>query len=98
MKNTLSPYWFAMSNFFWTILSALSLLIPAFFLLSSLIKFANWVNLTFSWFNGGKGLDMSRYGGGNGNGKRPWALITGASDGIGAAFAKVITITILLFI
>jgi hypothetical protein len=61
-------------------------LIPVAFIVIFATKLLNWVYLTFVSSNGA--LDLNRYGG-NGRSKRAWALITGASDGIGAAFAKV---------
>ena len=69
-----------MMSFFWLILT----LIPTVFLFLFLFKLLFWLNLTL--FPGV--LDLSAYGG-SGRSKRAWALITGASDGIGAAFAKV---------
>lgn len=59
-------------------------LITTAFLFLFLVKLFFWLKLTL--FPGV--LDLSAYGG-SGRSKRTWALITGASDGIGAAFAKV---------
>jgi hypothetical protein len=59
-------------------------LIPIAFLSLFLFKLAFWLKLTLF----PAALDLSAYGG-SGRSKRTWALITGASDGIGAAFAKV---------
>lgn len=70
-----------------TIISLILTLIPSTFLLVFLLRLANWANLTFLSSKSGA-LDLSAYGG-SGRSKRAWALITGASDGIGAAFAKV---------
>lgn len=61
--------------------------LPATFLFLFLFKLANWLNLTL-FPSKSDSLDLSAYGG-NGRSKRAWALVTGASDGIGAAFAKV---------
>lgn len=61
-------------------------LIPTVFLVVFLARLLNWIYLTF--IASSKPLDLSAFGG-NGRSKRAWALITGASDGIGAAFAKV---------
>lgn len=63
-------------------------LVPAAFLLLFLVKVGNWLRLTLFTSKSSSALDLSAYGG-NGRSKRAWALITGASDGIGAAFAKV---------
>lgn len=64
-------------------------LIPSAFLLIFLYKLVNWIYLTL-WTP--KELDLSAYGSRPKNSARTpkaWALITGASDGIGASFAKV---------
>lgn len=75
----------------WTIISSLLCLIPSTFLLVFLIKLSNWIYLTVV---PSKDFDLSAYGGskvveGPMRSPKVWALITGASDGIGAAFAKV---------
>ena len=68
-------------------ISSILSLIPAAFLLVLLGRLFNWIYLTFVVSS--KPLDLTIFGG-NGRSKRAsWALITGASDGIGAAFAKV---------
>ena len=75
--------------------SFVTVLVPSAFLLIFVTKLANWIYLTF-WTC--SELDLSIYGGRREKQKysysssrtpKAWALITGASDGIGAAFAKV---------
>ena len=70
-----------------TVFSLILTAIPSAFLFIFLLKLANWLNLTL-FPSKSDALDLSAYGG-NGRSKRAWALVTGASDGIGAAFAKV---------
>ena len=74
-----------------SIISSLLFLIPSTFLLVFLVKLLNWIYLTVF---PSKYFDLSAYGGskvveGPMRNPKAWALITGASDGIGAAFAKV---------
>lgn len=78
-----------------TIAGILLVAVPAVFLFIFLLKVFNWLYLTL-WTP--KELDLSDYGGCRPHGTlslpsnrtpKSWAVITGASDGIGAAFAKV---------
>ena len=75
----------------WSIISSLLVLIPSTFLLVFFVKLLNWIYLTIFL---PKDIDLSAYGGSKiveepMRNPKAWALITGASDGIGAAFAKV---------
>ena len=75
----------------WSLISYLLIVIPSTFLLVFLVKLFSWIYLTVF---PSKDFDLSAYGGskvveGPMRNPKSWALITGASDGIGAAFAKV---------
>lgn len=74
-----------------SLISSILILIPSIFLFVFFVKLFNWIYLTVF---ASKECDLAAYGGSKGiegltRNPKTWALITGASDGIGAAFAKV---------
>lgn len=79
-----------MLKLIWSFLTVAPALISASFLLAFLVRLCNWIYLSI--FARGP-LDLAAYGG---RSRRSWAVVTGASDGIGAGFAKVHILCFLL--
>lgn len=71
-----------MSIIGWFIANFVSLL-SGLFLVTFVAKLGHWIKMTF--FSSNR-MDLRPYGAGH---RHSWAIVTGASDGIGAAFAKV---------